>query len=242
VTACDSHVVRVAGTRVPHSPTIARIVERWCVLSTARASDPPRLPDRWRVLRSVSCPGSSPPTTSGIIGGCCTLVTVTYHWCYQRPIQTCRPTARRERSRCFHKMTDAKHVQSCSWVTHSISSRDEMFVCFESHEQFFSYLTTVTITGDRAANLDLCLPLMAFSSEGSFTCHTYCDMRPPYLRSSEKPVILTSECRALDEGAITTYFKRRPTRAGLELTTSRMLSESTTTRLRQPDQMHLLKN
>jgi hypothetical protein len=47
------------------------------------------------------------------------------------------------------------------------------FVYFESHEQFFSYLATVNITGDRAANLDLCLALTAFSNEGSFTCHTY---------------------------------------------------------------------
>jgi hypothetical protein len=30
-----------------------------------------------------------------------------------------------------------------------------MFVCFELQEQFFSYLATVTITGDRAANLGL---------------------------------------------------------------------------------------
>jgi hypothetical protein len=80
-------------------------------------------------------------------------------------------------------------------------------VCFESHEQFFSYLATVTIAGDRAANLDLCLALTAFSSEGSFTCHTYCDTGPPFLRS-ERPVILPSECRALGEEAITTYFKR----------------------------------
>ena len=43
-----------------------------------------------------------------------------------------------------------------------------LFVCFETHEQYFSYLTTVTITGDMAANLDLCLALTAFSSEGSF--------------------------------------------------------------------------
>jgi hypothetical protein len=70
--------------------------------------------------------------------------------------------------------------------------------CFESHEQFFSYLATATITGDRAANLDLCLALTAFSSESSFTCHTYCDTGPPFLRS----------CRALGEGAITTYYKR----------------------------------
>ena len=57
-----------------------------------------------------------------------------------------------------------------------------LFVWFESHEQFFSYLATVTITGDGAANLDLCLALTAFSSEGSFTCHTYCDTGPPFLR------------------------------------------------------------
>jgi hypothetical protein len=31
-----------------------------------------------------------------------------------------------------------------------------LFVCFELHEQFFSYLATVTITDDGAANLDLC--------------------------------------------------------------------------------------
>jgi hypothetical protein len=46
------------------------------------------------------------------------------------------------------------------------------FVCFGPHKQFFSYLTAVTITSDRSANLDLCLALTAFSSEGSFTCHT----------------------------------------------------------------------
>jgi hypothetical protein len=61
-----------------------------------------------------------------------------------------------------------------------------MFICFESHEQFFSYLTTVTIAGDRAANLDLCLELTAFSSEASFTCHNYCDTGPPFLRSYPK--------------------------------------------------------
>ena len=50
-------------------------------------------------------------------------------------------------------------------------SIDCLFVCFESHKQFFSYLATVTITGDRVANLDLCLVLTAFSIEGYFTCH-----------------------------------------------------------------------
>jgi hypothetical protein len=80
-----------------------------------------------------------------------------------------------------------------------------LFVCFELHEQFFSYLATVTITGD----LDLCLALTAFSSEGSFTCHTHCDTGPPFFKIiSERPVILPSEYRALGERAITTYFKR----------------------------------
>jgi hypothetical protein len=49
-----------------------------------------------------------------------------------------------------------------------------------------SYLAAVTIAGDRAANLDLCLVLTAFSSEGSFTCHTYCDTGPLFLRSYPK--------------------------------------------------------
>jgi hypothetical protein len=34
-----------------------------------------------------------------------------------------------------------------------------LFDCIEPHEQFYSYLAVVTITGDRAANLDLCLAL-----------------------------------------------------------------------------------
>jgi hypothetical protein len=40
--------------------------------------------------------------------------------------------------------------------------------------------------GSRAANLDLCLALTAFSSESSFTCNTYCDTGPPFLRSYQK--------------------------------------------------------
>jgi hypothetical protein len=54
------------------------------------------------------------------------------------------------------------------------------------HEEFFSYLAGVTIAGDKVANLDLCLALEAFSSEGSFTCHTYCDTGFPFLRSYPK--------------------------------------------------------
>jgi hypothetical protein len=50
-----------------------------------------------------------------------------------------------------------------------------LFVLFESQEHFFSYLATVTITGDRAANLELCLALTTFSRDGSFRFHTYCD-------------------------------------------------------------------
>jgi hypothetical protein len=38
----------------------------------------------------------------------------------------------------------------------------------------------------RAANLDLCLALTAFSSEGSFSCNTYCDTGPRFIRSHPK--------------------------------------------------------
>jgi hypothetical protein len=75
-------------------------------------------------------------------------------------------------------------------TTQLYDNRDDFdFVClfcFESHEHFFSYLVTVTITSDRAAHLDLYLALTAFSSEGSYTCHTYCNTGPPFLRSYPK--------------------------------------------------------
>jgi hypothetical protein len=111
-----------------------------------------------------------------------------------------------------------------------------LFVCFESHKQFLSYLATVTIAGDRAANLDLCLALTAFSSEGSFTCHTYCDTGHLFLRSYPKDpwfyplnaVILAKE-QSLP--ILNVLGLTRPARAGLELTTHRLLSKSTATRL-----------
>jgi hypothetical protein len=111
-------------------------------------------------------------------------------------------------------------------------------VCFESQEQFFSYLATLTITGERAANLDLCLALTTFSSEGSFTCHTYCDTEPPFLRSYPKnPLfsLLNAVLLAKEQSLpiLNVLGLTRPARAGFELTTSRLLSESTTTRLRQ---------
>jgi hypothetical protein len=59
-----------------------------------------------------------------------------------------------------------------------------LFVYLLPPEQFFSYPTAVTITGDRAANLDLCLAHMAFSSKGSFSCHTYCDAGPRFFSVS----------------------------------------------------------
>jgi hypothetical protein len=37
-------------------------------------------------------------------------------------------------------------------------------------------------------NLDILLALMAFSNEGSFTCHTCCDTGPPLLRKYPKPL------------------------------------------------------
>jgi hypothetical protein len=68
---------------------------------------------------------------------------------------------------------------------HQMRISDERF-CMKPPEQFFSYPAAVTITGVRAANLDLCFALMAFSSEGSFSCHTYCDTGPRFIPSHPK--------------------------------------------------------
>jgi hypothetical protein len=117
-----------------------------------------------------------------------------------------------------------------------------LFVCFESQEQFFSYLATFTITSDMAANLDLCLALTAFSSEGSFTCHTYCGWGPLFLRSYPKYpwfYLLNAMLLATEQSLpiLNVFGLTRPARAGLELTSYRLLSESITTRLRQPVMM-----
>jgi hypothetical protein len=82
----------------------------------------------------------------------------------------------------------------------------KLFDSLEPHEQFFSYLAAVTITGDKTAKLDLCLDV-------SLTAFFYA---PHLLRHetsvvkviSERSVILISRCRALGEGTITIYFKR----------------------------------
>jgi hypothetical protein len=111
-----------------------------------------------------------------------------------------------------------------------------LFICFESHEQFFSYLATVTNTGDGAANLDRCLAFTAFRSEAYFTCNTYCDTGPPFLRSYLKDpwfYILNAVLLAKKQSQpiLNVLGLTRPAWAGLELTTYRWLSESTTTRL-----------
>jgi hypothetical protein len=81
-------------------------------------------------------------------------------------------------------LIDWLHITSCPiWEFLPICRYVCLFDSLEHHEQFFSYLAAVTITGDRAANLDLCLALTAFSREDSFMCHTYCDTGPPFIRS-----------------------------------------------------------
>ena len=81
--------------------------------------------------------------------------------------------------------------------------------CLQPPEQFFSYPAAVTITGYRAANLDLCLALTAYSSEGSLLCHVHLLRHGTSVFKviSERPMILASKCHAFGEGAITTYFK-----------------------------------
>jgi hypothetical protein len=83
----------------------------------------------------------------------------------------------------------------------------------------------------------VCLALTVSSSEGFFYMPHLLQHRSPVCKViSERPVILISECRALGEGAITTYSKRL--RFDVARTsgarTHDLLSESSTTRLPQP--------
>jgi hypothetical protein len=81
----------------------------------------------------------------------------------------------------------------CATLTLKVLCASCLFICFQSHEQFFSYLAIVTIAGDRAA---FYMPHLL--RHGTSVLKVI----------SERPTILPSEIRALDEGAITTYFKR----------------------------------
>jgi hypothetical protein len=75
-----------------------------------------------------------------------------------------------------------------------------LFDCLLPHEQFFSYMymAAVTISGDRIANLDLCL---AF-----YVPHLLLQGTSVFKVISERRVILTSKCRAFGKRAIATYF------------------------------------
>jgi hypothetical protein len=103
---------------------------------------------------------------------------------------------------------------------------------------FFSYLATVNITGDWDANFDLYFPLTVFSSGGTPTCHTNCDTGFPFLGSYPKEpslsllnVVLSAKEQSLPN--LNVLGLTRSARAGFELTTSRMLSDSTATKLPQ---------
>jgi hypothetical protein len=95
----------------------------------------------------------------------------------ERPVPTSHSTIPAREGRII--WSSRRRPNRCdTWAT--------VFVCLQPYKQFFSYLAAVTITGDRAENVDLCLALMAFSSEGSFTCHTCCDTVPLLIRSHPK--------------------------------------------------------
>jgi hypothetical protein len=91
---------------------------------------------------------------------------------------------------CFTSLSRILHLHGyvticgdCDWYSFKY---EDIVWFFIAAWACFSYPATDTITGDRAANLDPCLALLAFSSEGSFSCHTYCDTGPRFIRSHLK--------------------------------------------------------
>jgi hypothetical protein len=122
----------------------------------------------------------------------------------------------------------------------------DCFIYSENHEGTIVCLFRVAraifqLSGDchHYRSHDLCLALQAFRSTGSFTFHTYCDTGPPFLRSYPKDpwfYLLNAVLWAKRQSLLilNVLGLTRLARAGLELTTSRFLSENTTTRLQQP--------
>jgi hypothetical protein len=66
----------------------------------------------------------------------------------------------------------------------------------------FSYLAAITITAERAANLDLRLALKAYSSESPFTCHVLRLVALVYAVSSEGPVPMSQGLMILSHGGL----------------------------------------
>jgi hypothetical protein len=64
----------------------------------------------------------------------------------------------------------------------------EICLIVYSRLSYSSFPAAETMTGDRPLNLDPCLALMAFSSEGSFTCQSCCDTRPRFMIQSDPEI------------------------------------------------------
>ena len=78
--------------------------------------------------------------------------------------------------------------------------------CFKSWKMFvFHSIGDVTITGEGLQILTYTRHSWSLSSEGSLTCHTYCDTGLPFIM-----VIRTRDThtcyRAFGSGAVTTFF------------------------------------
>jgi hypothetical protein len=85
-----------------------------------------------------------------------------------------------------------------------------MFVCLWPHEQFFSYLVTVTIAGDRAANLSLCSALRAFEQGGIIIVpHLLRHGTSVYTVSSERPAPTSHSHQIFAPDALTTAPRGR---------------------------------
>jgi hypothetical protein len=96
-------------------------------------------------------------------------------------------------SSIHYKISRRWKGQSGNWLCLFVC----LYVClFITARSIFRLYGVCYITGDRAANLDLCLALMGFSSKGSFTRYTCCDTHgiSVFKIISERPVILTSKC------------------------------------------------
>ena len=81
------------------------------------------------------------------------------------------------------------------------------FVCgFTSHSRIFHSNGDVIITGEGLEILTYARHSRPLSSEGSLTCHTFCDTGHPFEWSCPRTRDTNSCCRAFSNGAVTTCF------------------------------------
>jgi hypothetical protein len=117
-----------------------------------------------------------------IFFGCCTVFTISFS--FSNSFGLSIPSSRN--AHLVHQ--NWYHISFTFSTEHVLNTQHLLclFVCLKPHEQFFSYLAAVTITGDMAANLGLWSALRAFEEGGIFIVPHLLRHGPGFIQSHPK--------------------------------------------------------